>query len=108
MMAKHTGKTAKMWPGGMIGFGRIKYRYPTGNSGQTFITGFAPRKTKLSLHILWYPPDDDPLLANLGKHKRGKGCLYVNKLSDVDMSVLEQIIERSATDLSGRYVVEEL
>ncbi|MCF6327650.1 MAG: DUF1801 domain-containing protein [Devosiaceae bacterium] len=107
MMEKHTGQPARMAGTKTIGFGRVKYRYPSGRSGETFITGFAPHKTKLSLHILWYQPDDDPLLAKLGKHKRGKGCLYINNLSDINIDVLDKIIHRSATDLSGRYIVEE-
>jgi len=107
MMAKHTGQTARLVGTKTIVFGRVKYRYPSGRSGETFITGFAPQKTKFSLHILWYQPDDDPLLAKLGKHKRGKGCLYINRLSDIDLEVLDKIIHRSATDLSGRYIVKE-
>ncbi|VAW21017.1 hypothetical protein MNBD_ALPHA11-1745 [hydrothermal vent metagenome] len=106
MMENHTGKPARLVGTKTIGFGRVKYQYPSGRSGETFITGFAPQKTKFSLHILWYQPDDDPLLAKLGKHKRGKGCLYINRLSDININILDQIIHRSATDLSGRYIVE--
>ncbi len=108
MMAKHTGKPARAFGSGMIGFGRVRYKYPTGTSGETFITGFAPRKNNLTLYALWYQAEDDPLLAQLGKHKRGKGCLYINKLEDVDRDVLDKIIQRSATELEGRFVTEFL
>ncbi|WP_404404740.1 DUF1801 domain-containing protein [Pelagibacterium halotolerans] len=108
LMEKHTGKPARLVPGNMIGFGRVKYRYPSGHEGETFLTGFAPRKSALTLYVLWYQPEDDELLGKLGKHKRGKGCLYINKLSDVDMDVLEQIIHRAATDLDGRHIVAHL
>ena len=107
MMQKHTGESPRITPGNMIGFGQVKYRYPSGRTGETFIIGFAPRKTNFSLHILWYPKDDDPLLAKLGKHKPAKGCLYINKLSDINLDVLDQLIHRAATDLSGRYIVKD-
>lgn len=108
MMGKHTGKPARAFGSGMIGFGRVRYTYPTGTSGETFITGFAPRKNNLTLYALWYQADDDPLLGKLGKHKRGKGCLYIKKLDDVDRGVLDKIIERSATKLEGRFITEHL
>ncbi len=106
MMEKHTSEAARLVGTKTIGFGRVKYQYPSGRSGETFITGFAPQKAKFSLHILWYQPDDDPLLAKLGKHKRGKACLYINRLSDINIDILDKIIHRSATDLSGRYIVK--
>jgi len=106
MMQKHTCEMARMSGKGTIAFGRVKYRYPSGRSGETYITGFAPRKSKFTLYTLWYQPDNDPLLAKLGKHKRGKGCLYINGLSDINIDILDKIIHRAATDLSGRYIVE--
>lgn len=108
MMEKHSGKPARAFGSGMIGFGRVRYKYPTGTTGETFLTGFAPRKNNLTLYTLWYQPEDDPLLAGLGKHKRGKGCLYINGLADVDRAILEKIIKRSATELEGRFIVEHL
>ncbi len=107
MMSRHTGEPPELWNSGVIGFGRVKYRYPSGRRGETFITGFAPRKARITLHALWYPDENDPLLAKLGKHTHGKGCLYIKRISDVDKDVLEQIIYRSATDLSGRYIVSD-
>ena len=107
MMQKHTGEDPYITSSNMLGFGRIKYRYPTGQSGETFIVGFAPRKAKFSLHTLWYQAEDDHLLAKLGKFKRSVGCLYINKLADIDLDILDKIIHRAATDLSKRYVVED-
>lgn len=106
LMQKHSGKPARLFGSGMIGFGRVRYKYPTGTTGETFLTGFAPRKTNLTLYVLWYQAEDDPLLARLGKHKRGKGCLYIKQLSDVDETVLEEIIKRSATELDGRFITD--
>lgn len=108
LMKKHSGKPARLFGSGMIGFGKVRYKYPTGTTGVTFLTGFAPRKSNLTLYVLWYQADDDPLLAELGKHKRGKGCLYINKLADVDEAVLDKIIKRSATELDGRFITEHL
>lgn len=108
LMEKHSGKPARLAPGNIIGFGRVKYRYPTGHEGETFLTGFAPRKSALTLYVLWYQSENDELLAKLGKHKCGKGCLYINKLADVNMDVLERIIHRAATDLEGRHIVAHL
>ncbi len=108
MMTHHSGYPPHITKNRMIGFGRVKYRYPSGHEGETFLIGFAPRKNNISLHILWYPKADDPLLAKLGKHKPAKGCLYINKLSDVDPDILNQLIHRAATDLSGRYIVEHI
>lgn len=108
MMETHTGKPARAFGSGMIGFGRVRYKYPTGTTGETFLTGFAPRKNNLTLYTLWYQAEDDPLLAELGKHKRGKGCLYVKALADVDRAVLDEIIKRSTTELDGRFITEHL
>ncbi len=107
MMQKHTTEHPYITSGNMLGFGRLKYRYPSGRTGETFIIGFAPQKAKFSLHVLWYPKPDDPLLAKLGKHKATMGCLYINKLADIDLDILDQLIHRAATDMSGRYIVED-
>ncbi len=107
MMQKHTGEKPYITTGNMLGFGQIKYRYPSGRTGETFIIGFGAKKEKFSLHVLWYPKPDDALLAKLGKHKASVGCLYINKLADINLDVLDQLIHRAATDLSGRYIVED-
>jgi hypothetical protein len=97
IMERVTGFEPRMWGPSIIGFGRYHYRYGSGREGETMITGFSPRKANL---VLYMPGDGDlgDKLANLGKHKTGKSCLYVNKLADVDLGVLEQIIAEGVNE----------
>ncbi len=74
MMLAASQWPAKMWGPAVIGYSSYKYKYPSGHSGETFRIGLANRKNQITLYILWYPDEDDPLLAKLGKHKIGKGC----------------------------------
>ncbi len=97
MMEKATKEKPKMWGASMIGFGEKRYKSPaSGREVDWFKIGFSPRKANLSLHlvgdILSYADD----LQKLGKHKTGSGCLYINKLEDVDLKVLEGIINEAA------------
>jgi hypothetical protein len=92
-----TGEPPKMWGPTIVGYGTYTYRYDSGRGGTMCRTGFSPRKAKHSLYIMDCGDRDDetafaPLLARLGKHSRGKACLYVNKLSDIDLGVLEEMI----------------
>ncbi|WP_296816078.1 DUF1801 domain-containing protein [Brevundimonas sp.] len=89
MLAEVTGEQPVMWGPSIIGYG--SYRGPTGDWP---ITGFSPRKANTVLYVLGFPGQDE-LLARLGKHKTGNACLYINRLSDVDLGVLRQIAERS-------------
>ncbi|MGJ8529243.1 DUF1801 domain-containing protein [Maritalea sp.] len=107
MMSTISGWEAKMWGPCLIGYSSYKYKYPSGHSGETFRIGFANRKAQITLHVLWYPDKKDPLLAQLGKHKVGKGCLYIKRLSDVDESILEAIISRAVTEFGNRHEVTE-
>ncbi len=91
MMQKVTGKKPKMWGPTIVGFDEYHYRYDSGHEGNMCMTGFSPRGTALVLYVL-VGDEVDALLPKLGKHKRGKGCLYVNKLADVDLKVLEQLM----------------
>jgi hypothetical protein len=91
-MTKVTGLKPKMWGPSIIGFGRYAYTYDSGHSGEMCMTGFSPRKANLVLYILPGYLDLADKLARLGKHKTGKSCLYINKLADVDMAVLEEIV----------------
>ncbi|MFN4023811.1 MAG: DUF1801 domain-containing protein [Hyphomonas sp.] len=91
-MTKVTGLKPKMWGPGIIGFGRYAYTYDSGHSGEFMLTGFSPRKANMVLYILPGYADSSDKLASLGKHKTGKSCLYVNKLADIDMAVLEEIV----------------
>lgn len=94
LMERVTLAPATMWGPSIIGFGSYHYRYASGHEGDTCRVGFSPR----SAHLVFYVgnfPEYAALLERLGKHKSGKGCLYVNKLADVDLAVLEEIIQRS-------------
>ncbi len=92
MMGRVTGEPAVMWGPTMVGFGSYRYATDSGRRGECFVVGFSPRKASLSLYGTTYAPESDSLLEQLGKHKRGAGCLYVNKLADVDIAILEQLV----------------
>jgi len=96
LMQKATKLTPRMWGSNMIGFGEVRYKSPaSGREVDWFRIGFSPRKTNLSLHLIDMSYHADAL-KKLGKHKTGMGCLYINKLADVDMKVLEKIITAAA------------
>ena len=100
MMQKATGAKPKMWGAGIVGFGDFHYKYATGREGDWFLTGFAPRKQNLTLYVTNVEPHKK-LLAKLGKHKTGMGCVYVNSLDDVDLKVLEQLIDSAVKYLKN-------
>lgn len=89
-----------MWGDGIVGFGSYHYKYASGQEGDWFPIGFSPRKQNLTLYIMGGFEQHADLLAKLGKHKLGKGCLYVNKLADVDLKVLKELITRNLEALS--------
>ena len=93
LMNEATGETPVMWGPSMVGYGSYHYRYDSGREGDFLRIGFSPRKTRLSLYGLQSAPDAAALLARLGKHTSGVSCLYVNKLADVDMNVLRELVE---------------
>lgn len=90
-----TGAEPKLWGTSIIGYGSYHYRYDSGREGDMCAAGFSPRASSMVFYILGGVPESDPLFARLGKHKRGNSCLYVNKLSDVDVGALGQIIAKS-------------
>ncbi|MCW3125811.1 MAG: hypothetical protein JWO03_1469 [Bacteroidetes bacterium] len=94
LMQKATKEKPKMWGASIIGFGNIRYQSPSsGREVDWMKIGFSPRKANLSLYLMGlYGPERDVLLQKLGKHKTGTGCIYINKLEDIDMKVLEQMI----------------
>lgn len=97
MMKKATGEKPVMWGSAIIGFGSVKYRSPsTGREVDWLRIGFSPRKASLSLYIGAKDKANGDALKKLGKHKTGVGCLYINKLEDVDLKVLKGMIESSA------------
>lgn len=98
MMEKATGLKPKMWGKSIIGFGNIRYKSPaTGREVDWFNIGFAPRKANLSIYLTLNVKKMESHLKKLGKHKTGVGCLYINKLEDVDIKVLESMINDSAS-----------
>ena len=95
MFKRVTGERPKMWGPAIIGFGHRVLKYDSGRELDWMICGFSPRKSDLTLYINDSTGGSDDLLAKLGKHKTGKVCLYIKRLSDVDESVVEQLIRRS-------------
>lgn len=95
MMEKAAKEKPTLWGSSMIGFGKVRYKSPaTGREVDWFKIGFSPRKANLSLHLIDLQRHADAL-SRLGKHKTGVGCLYINKLEDVDLKVLEQMIKEA-------------
>ena len=90
-----TGEEPKMWGPSIIGFGTVHYRYESGHEGDMPLACFSPRKGAIVLYSLLGSSDSAELLAKLGKYTSGKGCLYIKKLSDVDMGILEKLIIQS-------------
>lgn len=95
MMQEETGQPPVMWGPSIIGFGRYHYKYASGREGDAPAAGFSPRKAQLVIYGLTYPPGVEHLLEKLGKVKTGAGCVYVNKLADIDLGVLRELIKIS-------------
>jgi Domain of unknown function (DU1801) len=96
------GEKPKMWGPSIIGFGSYHYRYDSGREGDMPLIGFSPRKTATVLYTMIGSSDSKALLAKLGKHTTGKGCLYIKKLADVDQRVLEAMVVKSLAALRAR------
>jgi Domain of unknown function (DU1801) len=94
-MSDITGEVPRMWGTNIIGFGKYHYVYESGREGDWFIMGFSPRKQNLTLYIMSGFKEYDSLLSKLGKYKLGKSCLYIKKLSDIDIEVLKKILRHS-------------
>ena len=97
LMEKATKARGKMWGTSIIGFGDRHLKYESGRELDWFVMGFSPRKQNLTLYITGTVEKQQSLLKKLGKHKTGKGCLYINKLEEVDMAVLKEIINKGLT-----------
>ena len=102
MMGRVTGEPAVLWGPSIIGFGSYHYRYDSGREGDMPVAAFSPRKGEFSVYLTPDSPGQAELLSRLGKHRMGKSCLYIRKLADVDLAVLEQLIVGSMRDLDGR------
>lgn len=102
LMKRVTGAKAEMWGSSIVGFGRFRYERGSAQN-EWFLVGFSPRKQDLTVYVMGGLHENPALLARLGKHKAsGGGCLYLKRLADVDMSVLETLVERSATALRAQ------
>lgn len=93
----------KMWGPSIIGFGSYHYKYASGHEGDAPLVGFSPRKAAISLYIYTSPQTREEILSKLGKHKAAKGCIYIKKLSDIDVDVLKNMISLSLADLKNLY-----
>lgn len=98
-----TGVKPKMWGPSIIGFGTYHYKYDSGREGDMPKIGFSPRKSALTIYIMPGFPRFKELMSKLGKHKTGKACLYINKLDDVDLDVLKQLITESWDYMTNKY-----
>ncbi len=95
LMKKATRSEPRMWGTSIVGFGRIHLAYASGREIDWFLTGFSPRKQNLALYLMCGLDQVDALLQQLGKYSTGKGCLYINRLEDVDMKILKKLISQS-------------
>lgn len=103
LMERVTGEAPQMWGPSIIGFGSYHYKYDSGHEGTMCRLGFSPRKAELVLYVLTGAAEQEAQLARLGKHKTGKSCLYIKKLADVDMAVLEEITRGALSHMDERY-----
>jgi len=99
LMAEATGERPRMWGSSMVGFGDYHYRYASGREGDWFLAGFSPRKANLTVYLSGGIDSHRELLAGLGPHTTGVGCLYLKRLGDVDTDVLAEIVRRDVAQL---------
>jgi hypothetical protein len=103
LMQTITGERPRMWGSSIVGFGSYHYTYESGRQGDACATGFSSRKSDISVYLTANFPGQEELLACLGKHKMGKACLSIRRLSDVDIGVLEQLVAGSVEAIRRRY-----
>ncbi|MFN8344249.1 MAG: DUF1801 domain-containing protein [Spirosomataceae bacterium] len=103
MMQAQSGFAPKMWGPSIIGFGNYHYKYNSGHEGDAPLIAFSPRKDAISLYLYQHFEDKETLLQKFGKHKAGKGCIYVKKLADIDLEVLKEMIDRSLRYIQNLY-----
>ena len=98
-----TGLEPRMWGPSIIGYGRYHYKNETGREGEFMMTGFSPRKANLVMYIMPGYTDHSAILGRIGKYKTGKSCLYINKLADVDLDVLNELIAAGFGEMKTKY-----
>lgn len=109
LMKRVTSCPAKMWGESIVGFDRYHYRYDSGHEGDCCVVGFSSRKGDISVYLLagYEDAETRKLLAALGRHKTGKSCLYLRRLADVKLDVLERLVERSVVETRRRWPKSE-
>jgi len=100
LMRQVTKSEPKMWGGSIIGFGRYRYKYASGRTGDWFLTGFSPRKQNITLYIMSGFAQYDALLNELGRFKTGKACLYIKRLDDIDLRTLRALVKQSVEHMA--------
>ena len=103
LMTRATAIQPKMWGTSIVGFGSYHYKYASGREGDSCTVGFSSRKSDIVLYLVADFPGREELLAKLGKHKLGKGCLYLRRLGDVDPGILEQLIAGAMAQRQRHY-----
>ncbi len=103
MMRKLSGKRARMWGTSIVGFGEYHYKYKSGREGDWPVTGFSPRKQNISVYIMPGFSKYEKQLAKLGKHKHSVSCLYIKRLADIDVDVLQEIVSDSIQCMAKMY-----
>ncbi len=105
LMKRVTGNAPRMWGASIVGFGSYHYRYASGHEGDSCVVGFSSRKGDISVYLLagYEDAGTKDLLSRLGKHRTGKACLYIKRLADVQLPVLEQLVARSVAETRRRH-----
>ena len=103
LMTKLIQEMPVMWGASIVGFGHYHYKYASGREGDSCLVGFSSRKADISVYLLGAYPQRDELLAQLGRHKIGKACLYIRKISDIDLTILEQLVSNSVAEMKRLY-----
>ena len=103
LMRKVTGQAPRMWGPTIVGFGSYHYKYASGHEGDSALAGFAVRGRELVVYTAESFEGRDDLLGRLGEHRTGKVCVYIKRLANVDLKVLEQLVARSIADTKSRY-----
>ena len=98
-----TGCKAKMWGSSIIGFGKYHYKYASGHEGEAPLAGFSPRKGKFSLYLAYESEEREKMLQNFGKHTKSKACIYINKLDDINIDVLKDLIRYTVATWQKMY-----
>lgn len=103
LLKRVTRQAPRMWGPSIVGYGSYSYRYESGRTGEACLTGFAIRGKELVVYLVGESPGQPELLAQLGRHKMGKACLYIKQLADVDLKVLEQLVAQSVDEVKRRH-----